>query len=135
MTFREHIEKTPWRVAVLGLGGCFTLSCITLLGDRFGHLGFFLPFAALNLAHRSDGQCPALRLQYHRDLVDFIDRENQANRFTHDNWRQLTSTIAARGNVTTNVDDEYGNLRRIVDPMGNPLAFEYAGQGNVVAAG
>lgn len=35
---------------MLALGGCFTLSCITLLGDGFGHLRFFLPLAALNAA-------------------------------------------------------------------------------------
>ena len=35
---------------MVALGGCFALSCITLLGDGFGHLRFFLPLAALNFA-------------------------------------------------------------------------------------
>ncbi len=50
MTLREHFERTPARAAMLALGGCFTLSCITLLGDGFSHLRFFLPLAALNAA-------------------------------------------------------------------------------------
>jgi hypothetical protein len=50
MTLRERIEKTPARAAMLTLGGCFTLSCITLLGEGLGHLRFFLPLAALNAA-------------------------------------------------------------------------------------
>jgi hypothetical protein len=35
---------------MIALGGCFTLSCITLLGEGVGHLRFFLPLAALNAA-------------------------------------------------------------------------------------
>lgn len=50
MTLRERIEATPARVTVLALGGCFVLSCITLLGDGFDHLLYFLPLAALNTA-------------------------------------------------------------------------------------
>lgn len=50
MTLRERFERTPARAAMLALGGCFTVSCITLLGDGLGHLRFFLPLAALNAA-------------------------------------------------------------------------------------
>ena len=48
MTLRERIEKTPARAAMLGLGGCLTLSCVALLGDGFSHLRFLLPLAAFN---------------------------------------------------------------------------------------
>ena len=50
MTLRERIETTPARAAMVALGACFTLSCITLLGDGLGHLRIFLPLAAFNAA-------------------------------------------------------------------------------------
>jgi hypothetical protein len=48
MTLQERIEKTPARTAMLALGGCFALSCLSLLGEGLDHLRFFLPLAALN---------------------------------------------------------------------------------------
>jgi ABC-type uncharacterized transport system permease subunit len=39
----------PARTGMVALGGCFSLSCISLLGDGFEHLRFFLPLAALNI--------------------------------------------------------------------------------------
>jgi hypothetical protein len=49
MNLQEHIEKTPARAVMVALGGCFTLSCISLLSEGFEHLLFFLPLAALNV--------------------------------------------------------------------------------------
>jgi hypothetical protein len=49
MTLQERIEKTPARAVMVALGGCFTLSSISLLGDGFEHLLIFLPLAALNI--------------------------------------------------------------------------------------
>jgi hypothetical protein len=48
MTLREHIHETPARAAMIALAGCFSLSCITLLGEGLDHLRFFLPLAAFN---------------------------------------------------------------------------------------
>jgi hypothetical protein len=49
MTLQERIEKTPARAAMVALGGCFTLSSVSLLSEGFDHLPFFLPLAALNI--------------------------------------------------------------------------------------
>ena len=35
---------------MIALGGCFALSCISLLGDGFGQLQFFRPLAKLKVA-------------------------------------------------------------------------------------
>lgn len=50
MTLRERFEKTPARASMVALGGCFALSCITLLGDGMDHLQLFLPLAVFNIA-------------------------------------------------------------------------------------
>jgi hypothetical protein len=49
MTLRERIDKIPCRTILFGLGLCFTLSCLSLLGEGFDHLRFFVPGAAVNL--------------------------------------------------------------------------------------
>jgi hypothetical protein len=45
----SFIHKKPARFSALCLGGAFSLSCITLLGEGLDHLRVFLPLAALNL--------------------------------------------------------------------------------------
>jgi hypothetical protein len=50
MTLPSFIPRTPGRVAALLLGGACSVSCITLLGEGFGHLRLFLPLAVLNVA-------------------------------------------------------------------------------------
>src|SRR5689334_12142279 len=43
------IPRTFARRLALGFGVMCTLSCISLLGDGFGHLQFFGPLAAMNI--------------------------------------------------------------------------------------
>jgi hypothetical protein len=50
MALPSLMPRTPGRVAALLLGGACSVSCITLLGEGFGHLRLFLPLALLNLA-------------------------------------------------------------------------------------
>ena len=50
MTLRQRIEETPGRSAAFALGVCFTLSSLSLLSEGLGHLRWFLPGAAANLA-------------------------------------------------------------------------------------
>ena len=50
MNLPSFLPNTPGRVLALLLGVAFSVSCITLIGEGFGHLRFFLPLAVLNLA-------------------------------------------------------------------------------------
>lgn len=50
MRLSARIPKTPGRVGALFLGAACSVSCVTLLGDGLGHLVWFLPLAAVNIA-------------------------------------------------------------------------------------
>ena len=50
MNLPARIPKTPGRMGALFLGVACSLSSFALLGDGFGHLVWFLPLAAVNVA-------------------------------------------------------------------------------------